>query len=60
MQRIDVSLGKRSYPIYIGAGALGLSDAFNAAIPSGDVLIVTNTTVGPLYASKLIAALAPR
>ena len=60
MQRIDVSLGKRSYPIYIGPGALGLKAELDQAIPSRDVLVVTNTTVGPLYASKLTAALAPR
>lgn len=30
------------------------------AIPARDVLIVTNTIVGPLYAAKLSAALAPR
>jgi 3-dehydroquinate synthase len=29
-------------------------------MPAGDVLLVTNTTVGPLYASRLAAALAPR
>lgn len=60
MQHIEVSLGKRSYPIYIGAGALGPKAELDKAIPSRDVLIVTNTTVGPLYASKLAAALAPR
>ena len=60
MQRIDVSLGKRSYPIFIGSGALGLKAELDKAIPSRDVLIVTNTTVGPLYSPKLMAALAPR
>lgn len=60
MQKIDVSLGNRSYPIFIGAGALALRAELDAAIPSRDVLIVTNTTVGPLYAGKLVVALAPR
>jgi 3-dehydroquinate synthase len=60
VQRIDVSLGKRSYPIFVGAGALELEAEIDAAIPSRDVLLVTNTTVGPLYAAKLAAALAPR
>lgn len=60
MQRIDVNLGSRSYPIYIGAGAMGLRDAFNEVVPARDVLIVTNTTVGPLYAGPLTQALAPR
>jgi 3-dehydroquinate synthase len=60
VQRIDVNLGKRSYPIFVGAGALELKNDLDAAIPSRDVLIVTNTTVGPLYAARLTAALAPR
>ena len=60
MQRIDVELGERSYPIFIGAGAMTLADEFSRVIPARDVLLVTNTTVGPLYAGKLASALAPR
>jgi 3-dehydroquinate synthase len=60
VQRIDVNLGPRSYPIFIGAGAMALADEFAKSIPARDVLLVTNTTVGPLYAAKLMAALAPR
>ncbi len=60
MERIDVALGKRSYPIFIGAGAMELTAEFEKVIPARDVLLVTNTTVGPLYAAKLTAALAPR
>jgi 3-dehydroquinate synthase len=60
VQRINVELGTRSYPIFIGAGAMERSEELNRAIPARDVLLVTNTTVGPLYADKLAAALAPR
>ena len=60
MQRIEVDLGSRSYPIFIGAGAMRLKDALDQVIPARDVLIVTNTIVGPLYAAGLTAALAPR
>ncbi len=60
MQRIEVKLGTRSYPIFIGPGALTLGEEFARAIPARDVLLVTNTTVGPLYAAKITAALAPR
>jgi 3-dehydroquinate synthase len=60
VQRIEVKLGTRGYPIFIGAGAMTLADEFAHAIPARDVLLVTNTTVGPLYAAKLAAALAPR
>ncbi len=60
MQRIDVKLGDRSYPIFIGAGAMSLADELDRAIPARDVLLVTNTTVGPLYADRLATALSPR
>jgi len=60
VQRIDVNLANRSYPIFIGSGAMQLRAEFDKAIPARDVLVVTNTTVGPLYAAKLVAALAPR
>ncbi len=60
MQRIDVNLGSRSYPIYIGAGALRLKEAFDQVIPAREVLVITNTTVGPLYAAAVTQALAPR
>lgn len=36
------------------------AEELNRTIPAKDVLLVTNTTVGPLYADKLAAALAPR
>lgn len=60
VQRIDVNLGNRSYPIYIGSGAMKLKAELDQAISARDVLLVTNTTVGPLYAGMLTAALAPR
>jgi 3-dehydroquinate synthase len=60
VQRINVELGSRGYPIFIGAGAMEQAEELNRAIPARDVLLVTNTTVGPLFADKLVAALAPR
>jgi 3-dehydroquinate synthase len=60
VQRIDVNLGLRSYPIFIGAGAMERAEELGKAIPARDVLVVTNTTVGPLYSARLMAALAPR
>jgi 3-dehydroquinate synthase len=60
VQRIEVKLGDRSYPILIGAGAMESAVDLDKAIPARDVLLVTNTTVGPLYAARLTAALAPR
>ena len=60
MQRIEVKLGSRSYPILIGAGAMKSAEDLGKAIPARDVLLVTNTTVGPVYSAGLTAALAPR
>jgi len=60
VQRIDVNLGDRSYPIHIGAGVMEHAADLDHAIPARDVLLVTNTTVGPLYAARITAALAPR
>ncbi|PMG80602.1 3-dehydroquinate synthase [Vibrio breoganii] len=59
MERITVSLGERSYPISIGAGLLGDPALFSSLFPSSkdlsqqQVVIITNTTVGPLYAEKV-------
>jgi len=60
VQRIEVKLGNRSYPIYVGAGAMQLKAELDRAITARDVLLVTNTTVGPLFAARLTAALSPR
>jgi len=60
VQRIEVNLGARSYPIFIGAGVMAQAEELDRAIPARDLLLVTNTTVGPLYSDKLAAALVPR
>ena len=60
MQTVDIALDERSYPILIDAELLGI-EATYAALPSAAAaLIVTNTTVAPLYAEALRAALVPR
>ncbi|GAM72259.1 3-dehydroquinate synthase [Vibrio sp. JCM 19236] len=59
MERITVSLGERSYPISIGAGLLGNPALYSSLFPSQkdlskqNVVIITNTTVGPLYADQV-------
>ncbi len=58
VQRVDIALGERSYPILIGQGLLGSAEAWQH-MPGGTLaLIVTNTTVQPLYAAQLAAQLA--
>ena len=60
MQRLSIDLGDRSYPILVGTGLLGAASTY-AALPSASkALIVTNTTVAPLYADALRAALLPK
>ena len=60
VQRLSIDLGERSYPIVIGTGLLGAPETY-AALPAGSkALIVTNTTVAPLYADALRAALLPK
>jgi 3-dehydroquinate synthase len=57
---LKVELGSRSYPILIGEGLLGQPDLLREHVPARDVLIVSNTTVAPLYLDALSAALRPR
>jgi 3-dehydroquinate synthase len=58
MNTLRVELGDRSYPIYIGAGLLERAELLRAHIVKKQVLVVTNTTVGPLYRGKIEQALA--
>jgi 3-dehydroquinate synthase len=57
---LKVELGSRSYPILIGEGLLGQPELLREHLPARDVLIVSNTTVAPLYLDVLAAALRPR
>ena len=55
---LNVDLGERSYPIYIGAGLLGDPELYRRHIPAHQVVVVTNETVGPLYLAPVLAGLA--
>jgi 3-dehydroquinate synthase len=57
---LRVELGSRSYPILIGAGLLARSDLLSQHVPGPDVLLVSNTTVAPLYAAALKRGLGDR
>ncbi|MEQ8663380.1 MAG: 3-dehydroquinate synthase [Gammaproteobacteria bacterium] len=50
---LNVDLGARSYPIHIGAGLLGDGALLRASIGSGQVVVITNSVVGPLYAADV-------
>ncbi len=57
MKTLNVSLGYRSYPIYIGANLIREAELFNRHIHSAQVLVVSNTTVAPLYLQQVLAQL---
>jgi 3-dehydroquinate synthase len=56
-ERIDVALGARSYPIWIGRGLLGDGALWRTALRSRQVLVVSNAVVAPLYLDRVTAAL---
>jgi 3-dehydroquinate synthase len=56
MHTLDVALGARSYPIYIGQGLLG-QDLLRRHVRASQALIVTNDTIAPLYLDRLKASL---
>lgn len=57
---VHIHLGERSYPITIGSGLLGDAATYQHLPAASCALIVSNTTVAPLYAAQLQAALQTR
>ena len=55
---LRVELGSRSYPIHIGGGLIDREEPFAALVSGRTAAIVTNDTVGPLYADRLEKTLA--
>ena len=49
MQTLQVGLAERSYPIHIGSGLLNNVEILLPHIPHKRAVIVSNTTVAPLY-----------
>ncbi|RTL56885.1 MAG: 3-dehydroquinate synthase [Rhodocyclaceae bacterium] len=60
MRELTVALGERSYPILIGSGLLAKPDLIVSRLPSPQVMIVTNTTVAPLFLDRLKQGLDQR
>ena len=54
---VDVALGTRSYPIWIGAGSLADALRWRGVIRGGHVLVVSNATIAPLYLGRVQAGL---
>ena len=54
---IDVALGARSYPVWIGRGLMLDAARWSASLRGRHVLVVSNTTVAPLYLDRLAQGL---
>ncbi len=57
-QNLQVDLGDRSYPIYIGANLLEQSGLITRHIHSTQILVVTNVTVGSRYLNMITQQLS--
>jgi len=57
VRTLKVDLGDRSYPIYIGRNLVADARYFRPHIRGSQVMVVSNTTVAPLYLDQLRQAL---
>ncbi len=58
MQTVRVALGERTYPIHVGSGLIGRPDLIQPHLARGQVAVITNTTVAPLYLDRLARPLS--
>ncbi len=57
MKLLNVQLGDRSYPIYIGQNLLSDSQLMSQHVTGTQVMVVTNTVVAPLYLEQVLQSL---
>ncbi len=57
IQTLTVQLAERSYPIHIGVGVLNRADLLLPHLKQKKVVVVSNTTVAPLYLDRLRSTL---
>src|SRR6201996_5802761 len=57
LRRIDVVLGDRSYTVSIGPGQLDDIDYWRARLRGRHALVISNTTVAPLYLERVAEGL---
>jgi len=57
---LNVNLGTRSYPILIAGGLLSRPEVFHEHLRARELLILSNTTVAPLYLPALTPSLGKR
>ncbi|MFV2031084.1 MAG: 3-dehydroquinate synthase, partial [Gammaproteobacteria bacterium] len=60
MHSLNVDLGDRSYPIYIGDNLLGEASLLGRHLRGHSALIVSNTTLASLYLRKVQQSLDAR
>ena len=60
VERVHIDLADRGYDILIGSGILGQPETYQDLPVAAVAVIVTNSTVAPLYADRLAAALQGR
>src|SRR4051812_26263788 len=60
IQELAIDLGERSYPIALGTGLIGASSTWSKLPAAGAALVVTNSTVAPLYLDRLLQGLRGR
>ena len=58
MQTLNLDLGERSYPIYIGRGLLAPGELLKRHVSGSRVAVISNETVAPLYLDTLMPALS--
>jgi 3-dehydroquinate synthase len=57
MKTLNVDLGDRSYPIHIGQQLLDQAELLRSRIRGRQVMVVSNTTVAPLYLDRVLRLL---
>ncbi len=60
LHTLEVDLGERAYPIQIGTGLLGDADLIGPHLHGASALVVSNSTVAPLYLDALEQSLVAR
>jgi 3-dehydroquinate synthase len=59
-QRVTVDLGERTYDVVIGRGLMAEPSVWNSLAVGSSAMVVTNSTVAPLYLARLQQALQAR
>ncbi len=57
MRTLNVDLGARSYPIYIGENLLANTNLLGKHVTSKQIVIISNETVAPIYLDRLVNSL---